>query len=152
MHVRGLPALHHGLAHDLQVSVRLVVAGAGVVPVGLAVLPLGEDRLGGGGGHVVLEVRRTVSPHRRGRRAGAGGLYRAPGVLTLRDCDHRSNTSHEVAAAEIVCDKMLYSGCAAESVFTALTCFCHSVYNIRVLVCRLEMTYSLRWLRQTAGF
>lgn len=49
MHVRGLPSLHDGLAHDLQVSVGLIIAGARVVPVGLAVLSFGENGLSSGG-------------------------------------------------------------------------------------------------------
>lgn len=55
MHVRGLPALHDGLSHDLQVRVGLIVTGASVVPGRLAVLSLGEDGLSGGG-HVVWVV------------------------------------------------------------------------------------------------
>lgn len=49
MHVRGLPALHDGLPHDLEMSVGLIVAGARVVPGRLAVLSLGEDGLSGAG-------------------------------------------------------------------------------------------------------
>lgn len=52
VHVRRLPALHHGLAHDLQVRVGRIVARAGVVPHGLAVLSLWEYGLSRGG-HVV---------------------------------------------------------------------------------------------------
>lgn len=55
MHVRGLPSLHDGLSHDLQVRVGLIVTGACVVPGRLAVLSLGEDGLSGGG-HVVWVV------------------------------------------------------------------------------------------------
>lgn len=49
MHVRGLPTLHDGFPHDLEMSVGLIVAGARVVPGRLAVLPLGEDGLSGAG-------------------------------------------------------------------------------------------------------
>lgn len=59
VHVRGLPALHHGFAHDLQVCVGLIVAGASVVPGGLAVLSLWEYGLSGGG-HVVLITEEAV--------------------------------------------------------------------------------------------
>lgn len=68
MHVRGLPALHHGLAHDLQVSVGLIVSGARVVPGGLAVLSLGENGLCSGGHFVVLLLLR-----RRQRRLFGSG-------------------------------------------------------------------------------
>lgn len=61
MHVRGLPALHDGFPHDLEMSVGLIVAGARVVPGRLAVLPLGKDWLSGaghGGARVGLSNRR----------------------------------------------------------------------------------------------
>lgn len=61
MHVRGLPALHDGLPHDLEVSVGLIVAGARVVPGRLAVLSLGEDGLSGAGHvEVCLVVEEAV--------------------------------------------------------------------------------------------
>lgn len=98
VHVRGLPALHHGLAHDLQVRVGFIVAGSGVMPGALAVLSLWEYGLGGGG-HVVLVQRRrllllfgsgkrflhAVSPHRRGWKAGSGNLY------GVQKCWHRGS-------------------------------------------------------------
>lgn len=89
VHVRGLPALHHGLAHDLQVCIRLIVAGASVVPGGLAVLSTAEYGLSCGGHFVViwrrrwwlfgvcLTVGRTVSPLRREWKARGSALYRA---------------------------------------------------------------------------
>lgn len=61
MHVRGLPALHDGLPHDLEVSVGLIVAGARVVPGRLAVLSLGEDGLSNAGHvEVCLVVEQAV--------------------------------------------------------------------------------------------
>lgn len=55
MHVRRLPALHDGLAQDLQMGVRLVVPGARIVPAGLAVLSLVEyGQLGGRHGRVLF--------------------------------------------------------------------------------------------------
>ena len=80
MHVRGFPALHHRLAHDLQVCVGLIVTGASVVPGGLAVLSLCEYGLSSGG-HFVLMLLcgsgERLRRHRRGWERGDGGLYRA---------------------------------------------------------------------------
>lgn len=48
VHVGGLPALHHRFPHDLEVGVRLVVAGFRIMPRGLAVFSLWEDGLSSG--------------------------------------------------------------------------------------------------------
>lgn len=73
MHVGGLPALHHRFPHDLEVGVRLIVAGLRIMPGGLAVFSLREDGLSSGfhfwGGCVLLWSvcgGRVESPHRRG--------------------------------------------------------------------------------------
>ena len=91
VHVRGLPALHDGLAHDLEVRVGLVVSGARVVPVGLTVLPLGEDGLGGGG-HAerwVEELRVLETEEGETPQEEAAGYMRPKGADTARL--HQSN-------------------------------------------------------------
>lgn len=72
MHVGGLPALHHRLAHDLQVCVALIVAGGSVVPGGLAVLPLGEYGLGGRAHVVVMQAAVRFSAQKRVRLEDPG--------------------------------------------------------------------------------
>lgn len=51
VHVRGLPALHHRLAQDLQVRVRGIVGRRRRPPRGAAVLAGREDGGRGGGAH-----------------------------------------------------------------------------------------------------
>lgn len=85
MHVRGLPALHHGFAHDLQVCVGVIVAGASVVPGGLAVLSLGENGLSGGA-HFVF-----------GDGGGSGGA----GERFDRLCLHTEESDRQEAAVYI---------------------------------------------------
>lgn len=86
MHVRGLPALHHRFAHDLQVSVGLIVSGVSIMPGGLAVLSLRENGLSSGGhfcfGVVVVwfwcgRFGRLCLRTEEGEKAGGGGLYRS---------------------------------------------------------------------------
>lgn len=101
MHVRGLPALHDGLAHDLEVGVGLIVAGARVVPGRLAVLPLGEDRQCGAGHDVCLRVEQAVLVidvdglclhTEEGGRYGPKVYKRGPEVLTRQEV-HQGSTS-----------------------------------------------------------
>lgn len=116
VHVRGLPALHHGFSHDLQVCVGLIVSGASVVPRGLAVLSLGENGLCSGG-HVVLLWRRQWLLFGSGKLFG--GQKRVRGrrrrfisgsqVLTQREFHYGSKAhTHSdgpelTTAAEILC-------------------------------------------------
>ncbi len=78
MHVRGLPALHHGFTHDLQVCVGFIVAGVSVMPGGFAVLSLRKNRLSSGG-HVVLIRRRLWLLFGSGERFGRLCLHTEEG-------------------------------------------------------------------------
>ena len=42
VHVRGLPAFHHGFAHDFEVGVCAIISSVRVLPYRLVVLAFGE--------------------------------------------------------------------------------------------------------------